>query len=232
MSIRQALEHSRLFQGTPEVALNMAAEAAQERRFAAGQTIFREDDPGEAVYLITAGRVKITRANLEGRERIFTILTPPEVLGEMALVSNQPRTATAYCLDAVSTVALYSEDLRRILDRFPAVLWRLAGVMASRLAEMNREVEMLSFASTQSNVAYALHSLYLKGAFVPGPEGRPSIAFTHQDLANRTGNSRETITRVLREFETEKLIRTKPGLITLLEPDALEEVIYGLRERD
>jgi CRP/FNR family transcriptional regulator, cyclic AMP receptor protein len=219
--IKTALNNSPLFQDAPEAALNMAIEAASVRRFGQGTPIFREDDPGEAVYVLVEGRVKVSRENLEGRERIFTILTPPEVVGEMALVSQLPRSATAHCIDNVVTLAIYRNELRAILDRHSQVLWNLAQIMAKRLADMNREVEMLSFASTQACVAYALQGLYLRGAFK-----------THQDLANRTGNSRETITRVLKDLENDDIISTRPGLISLLKPKALEGVIYGLREKD
>ena len=58
------------------------------------------------------------------------------------------------------------------------------------------------------------------------------LEFTHQDLANRTGNSRETITRVLKDLERDGIIKTRPGMISLLNPSALEAVIYGLREQD
>jgi CRP/FNR family transcriptional regulator, cyclic AMP receptor protein len=229
---REFIARSKLFHGAPDGAIRMAAEAATIRHFPEDSTIFREDDPGEAVYLLTQGRIKIARANLEGRERIFTIMTPPEVIGEMALISHMPRTATAFCLDDVSALAIYRDELRGILDRYPVVLWNLANIMAKRLGDMNREVEMLSFASTQSCVAYALQSLFLRGAFVNGADGKPTLGFTHQDLANRTGNSRETITRVLRDLEHEGIIRTRPGQITLLRPDALEDIIFGLREED
>lgn len=232
MDTRQILADSRLFKDAPEGAVRMALDGAVRRDYAAGSTIFREGDEGEAIYCLAKGRVKIARSNLEGRERIFTILTPPEVIGEMSLVSREPRSATAYCIDAVSALVIYRDDLKSVLDRYPQVLWSLARIMASRLGEMNREVEVLSFASTQACVAYALHSLYLRGGFVPGPDGHAQLGFTHQDLANRTGNSRETITRVLREFESAGIIRTKPGTITLLTPDALEDVIYGFREDD
>ena len=230
--IKTALNNSPLFQNAPEAALNMAIEAASIRRFPQGNPIFREDDPGEAVYVLVEGRVKVSRENLEGRERIFTILTPPEVVGEMALVSQLPRSATAHCIDNVVTLAIYRNELRAILDRHSQVLWNLAQIMAKRLADMNREVEMLSFASTQACVAYALQGLYLRGAFKPGKEGHPTLEFTHQDLANRTGNSRETITRVLKDLENDDIISTRPGLISLLKPKALEGVIYGLREKD
>jgi CRP/FNR family transcriptional regulator len=226
------IKQSKLFQGAPEGAIKMASEAATLRTFPEDSTIFRENDPGEAVYLLTQGRVKIARANLEGRERIFTIMTPPEVIGEMAIISQGPRSATAFCLDKVSALAIYRDELRGILDRYPVVLWNLANMMAKRLGDMNREVEMLSFASTQSCVAYALQSLFLRGAFVQGQDGRPTLGFTHQDLANRTGNSRETITRVLRDLENDGIIKTRPGQITLLMPEALEDIIYGLREED
>lgn len=231
-NVKAALSNSPLFVGVLDAAVQMALEAATIRSYAPETDIFHEDDPGEAVYLITEGRVKVSRANLEGRERIFTILTPPEVLGEMAVINHSPRTATAHCLDRVTTVVLYRDDLRAIMERHPGVLWNLAGILVKRLADMNREVEMLSFSSTAACVAYALQSLHLRGAFKPGREGLPTLEFTHQDLANRTGNSRETITRVLKDLERDGIIKTRPGMIALLKPAALEDVIYGLREQD
>jgi CRP-like cAMP-binding protein len=231
-NVKAALQASPLFSGVQGAAVQMALEAATVRTYAAENDIFHEDDPGEAVYLITEGRVKVSRANLEGRERIFTILTPPEVLGEMAVINGKPRTATAHCLDRVTTIVIYRDDLRAIMDRHPTVLWNLAGVLTKRLADMNREVEMLSFSSTAACVAYALQSLYLRGAFKAGKDNLPTLEFTHQDLANRTGNSRETITRVLKDLEKDGIIKTRPGMIALLNPSALEDVIYGLREQD
>lgn len=230
--IRSGLERSSLFSGAPEAAIKMALEATTVRNFAPESEIFREDDPGEAVYMIVDGRVKVSRANLEGRERIFTILSNPEVLGEMAVISSTLRSATAYCLDQVTTLVIYREDLKAILDRHPYVLWNLTRILAKRLGDMNREVEMLSFASTQACVAYALQGLYLRGGFKSGKDGLPTLEFTHQDLANRTGNSRETITRVLRDLEKEGIIKTRPGLIALLKPEALEAIIFGLRDND
>jgi CRP/FNR family transcriptional regulator, cyclic AMP receptor protein len=230
--VRAALERSTLFLGAPETAIKMALEAVSTRTFAQNAEIFREDDPGEAVYLILEGRVKVSRANLEGRERIFTILTNPEVLGEMAVVSSSLRSATAYCLDRVTALVIYREDLKGILDRHPSVLWNLTKILAKRLGDMNREVEVLSSASTISCVAYALQALYLRGGFKSGKDGLPTLEFTHQDLANRTGNSRETITRALRDFEKEGIIRARPGVITLLKPEMLESVIYGIRDND
>ncbi len=230
--VRHALERSSLFVGAPEPAIKMALEAASLRTFPIESEIFREDDLGEAVYLIVEGRVKVSRANLEGRERIFTILAPPEILGEMALISSVNRSATAYCLDNVTTLVIYRDELKGILDRHPHVLWNLARILAKRLGDMNREVEMLSFSSTQSCVAYAMQGMYLRGAFKTGKDGLPTLEFTHQDLANRTGNSRETITRVLKDLEKDGIIKTRPGIISLLKPHALEAVIYGLRETD
>ncbi len=231
-TIRSGLERSSLFSGAPEAAIKMALEATTIRNFAPDSEIFREDDPGEAVYMIVEGRVKVSRANLEGRERIFTILSSPEVLGEMAVISSTLRSATAYCIDQVTTLVIYREDLKAILDRHPHVLWNLTRILAKRLGDMNREVEMLSFASTQACVAYALQGLYLRGGFKSGKDGLPTLEFTHQDLANRTGNSRETITRVLRDLEKESIIKTRPGLIALLKPEALEAIIFGLRDKD
>ncbi|MFN3266259.1 MAG: Crp/Fnr family transcriptional regulator [Deinococcales bacterium] len=228
--VRAALERSALFVGAPESAIKMALEAVTTRTFSPGAEIFREDDPGEAVYLIVEGRVKVSRANLEGRERIFTILASPEILGEMALVSSGARSATARCLDRVVALVIYREDLKGILDRNPAVLWNLTKILAKRLGDMNREVEVLSSASTTACVAYALQALYLRGGFKSDKDGLPTLEFTHQDLANRSGNSRETITRALKDFEKEGIIKTRPGMITLLKPEALEAIIFGLRD--
>jgi CRP/FNR family cyclic AMP-dependent transcriptional regulator len=212
--------------------MRMVREAASIRHYTAGSYIFREGEPAEAIYLIAEGRVKLSRTNLEGKERILAILTRPEVVGELSVVSNTPRTVTARCLDDVVALAIYRHDLRIILDRYPSILWNLAAILAIRLDETNREVEVLSFSTTRAVVAHALLNLYQKGAFLRTKSGELAIEFTHQDLANRTGNSRETITRVLRAMEEEGLVRTKPGVITLLKPDDLEGIIYGLGDND
>lgn len=227
-----SLTQSSLFRDATAPALAMAMEAAVVRHFRANEVIFREGEEGEAVYLIHKGSVKISRSNLKGKERIFTILPPGEVVGEMALVAETPRNATALCLDAVTTVALYRQDLRPILNRFPQLLWNLAAILARRLADSNREVEVLSTASTQACVAHALLTLYRRSAFEIAEDGSMVISFTHQDLAARTGNSRETVTRVLREFEAGGVVSTRPGAIKLLRPEALDDIIYGLRETD
>ncbi|HEX2863580.1 MAG TPA: Crp/Fnr family transcriptional regulator [Deinococcales bacterium] len=227
-----AVTASPLFAEAPAGAVRMATEAGVTRHFRANEVIFYENDEGEAVYLIAQGSVKISRSNLDGKERIFTILPPDEVLGEMALVSQSPRNATAFCLEPVTAVALYRDDLRPILNRYPVLLWNLAAILARRLAESNREVEILSTASTQACVAHALLTLYKRPAFRINADGSMIIEVTHQDLAARTGNSRETITRVLRDFEGEGIVSTRPGAITLLKPERLEEIIFGLRESD
>lgn len=220
----QVLAKTPLFQGVSPQALEVAREAFVTRNYPAGKLIFEAGDMGAALYIVQSGQVRIYRTYLDGRERMFAYLGPGEVFGEMSLLDDQPRSASAETtLDSVLLV-LYQDAYWSLVRKWPEILHNLATILARRLREADLELEVLSFEEARGRVAYALTKLR-KQRYGDGLK----MKLTHQELAQLSGTSRETVTRVLHALREEELVRVGSGYVEILDPAGLEEVLFGLR---
>ncbi len=145
-----------LLEGLPPEAEDYAREAFQSARVAAGQIIFKDGDPGEAPYVLRAGQIRIYRTNLDGKERILAYLGPGEVFGEMALIDDSPRSASAKAVQDTLLLALYRDAYYGLADRYPQTAHNLAKVLARRIRDMNFEVEVLSFEEAAARILHDL----------------------------------------------------------------------------
>lgn len=217
-----------LFLDAPERALEVASSVIRSRHFEAGAVLFREGDVGDALYLLAAGLVKLSKVDLGGHEKTLALLQPPEFFGEMALLGHATRSATAFALSPVSTYLLFRDDFQRLLTAYPTINLNLTTTLANRLRGMDDEAQVLSYKDAPGRVAYVLLRLYRSGVVELG-EGGALVRLTHQDLANLAGTSRETVTRALKALEHEGVIETRPKEITIIDAEGLEEVLHGIR---
>ncbi|PZA07401.1 MULTISPECIES: Crp/Fnr family transcriptional regulator [unclassified Meiothermus] len=218
------LAQTPLFRGVPPQALEIAQEAFIARFYPAGATVFKAGDLGSALYVVQQGRVRIFRTYLDDRERVFAFLGPGEVFGEMSLLDDEPRSASAEVVTDSVLLVLYREAYQSLIRRYPQVAHNIAGILAKRLREADLELEVLSFEEARGRVAYALLKLYRQGF---GENGRMKL--THLELAQLSGTSRETVTRVLHALKNEGLLRVTGGYVEIVDTTTLEEVLYGLR---
>ena len=217
-----------LFHEAPERALDVAAGVVRPRRFDEGAVLFREGDGGDALYLLAAGLVKLSKVDLGGHEKTLALLQPPEFFGEMALLGHDQRSATALALTRVDTYMLFRDDFKRLLTTYPTVNLNLTTTLANRLRGMDDEAQVLSYKDAPGRVAYVLLRLYRSGVVALDGHGA-LVRLTHQDLANLAGTSRETVTRALRALEEEGVIETRPKEVTIVDPEGLEEILHGVR---
>jgi CRP/FNR family transcriptional regulator len=189
-----------LFHDLPPLEIQHVAALCREHSFARGEALFLAGDPGDRLYLISRGWVKVTRDSQDGREKTLAILGEGDCLGEMALLDEQPRSATARALTACSTVYLDRGKFRELLEANPAVTIKLLAMVTARLREANEQIEELTFQDARGKVAAALIQLRRKhGVAVSGGFHIP-VKLTHQELAALAGTTRETTSRVLAEF--------------------------------
>jgi len=217
-----------LFEGAPDRAITIAAAAVRRRVYDEGTAIFREGDAGEALYIVGRGLVKLSKIDLAGNEKTLAILQPPEFFGEMAVVGQATRSATALTLNQVTAYVLFSDDFNKLLSDYPAISLNLTTTLATRLRGMDDEAQILSYKDAQGRVAYVLLRLYRSGV-VDLEEHRALVRFTHQELANLAGTSRETVTRALKTLEAEGVIETRPKAIFITDPEGLAEILHGIR---
>ncbi len=224
----KVLSQSELLRGLPAESHRILREACPTWRFDPDEAIFQKGDPGEALYLVLSGKVRIFRESLEGRRKILAYLHPGEVFGEMSLVEERPRSASAVAETPTEVLVLFRDTYLNLLRRFPLLGHNLARIIAGRLREMNDEILFLTFEEARSKVAFALLKLYRHRHGEPR-DGGWYIPIVHQEIANLAGTSRETATRVVHELRDRGIVASVPGGLLLRDLDALEQVLYGLQ---
>ena len=194
-----------LFSGLEDEDLESLISVATRRKYPKEGVIFFEHDLGDALFMILSGRVKVTILSDDGREIILAMLSDSDFFGEMSLLDNEPRSATAIALQETEMVVLHQRDFLSIVEKRPRVLINLLSVLSSRLRKANQQIGNLALHDVYGRVARIL----LEMASEDGnrqPDGRVSFRRpTHQEIANMIGATRETVLADDQRF-------TPPGL--------------------
>ena len=189
------------------------------RDYPKGSMIILEEEFGDIVFLVMSGTVKITRVNDEGKEVILAMLGEYEIFGEMAIIDGEARSANALAQEDCKLVAISSEDFISILKDNFSVSLALMGEMAKRLRKSDQHIEALSLSDAEHRIGVSILNLAEEiGVIRRGKVTIENLPF-QQDIANMSGTSRETVSRILKLFEDRSLI-TKDGHKVLI-PDYL-----------
>jgi CRP/FNR family cyclic AMP-dependent transcriptional regulator len=196
---------------------------ALEPRFATlaverGGAVFREDEPGDALYVVLDGKITIGRTSESGRESLLALLGPGEVFGELSVFDGFARTATAVAVTDATLARLAHADLQHYLTERPGVAVALLRVLAERLRATNLAMADLVFTDVPGRVAKAL--LALAERFGDG-DTRVEHDLTQEELAQLVGSSRETVNKALADFAARGWIRLDARAVELLDRDRL-----------
>ena len=192
-----------------------------ETRVARGRTLFNEGDPGDALYVVTQGKIKLGRSASDGRENLLAILGPGEMCGELSLFDPGPRTATATAVTDATVLGLGHDDLQSWLTGRPEVASHLLGALAQRLRRTNEAMADLVFSDVPGRVAKAL--LDLARRF--GVQSEDGLHVTHdltqEELAQLVGASRETVNKALADFASRGFLRLEARAVVILDIERL-----------
>ncbi len=213
-----------------EMNLEEAAELADRlvlRRFGPGQVIFHHGDPGGLLYIISKGKVKINYSTPEGQEATLAILGAGDFFGELALLDDSPRSASAQALEITDTLTLHREDFRRYLGSNPQFALHVLQSMARNIRRLNSQLSDIFFLDLPGRLARTLLRL-------ADQHGRPAeegivieLSLTQTDLAEMTGATRVSINKALGRFRRAGWIKIKGRRLTLLDRTALENLIQA-----
>jgi len=186
-----------------------------------GVVLFSEGDPGDRLYIIIEGKIKLGRASGDGRENLLAILGPGEMFGELSLFDPGPRNATATAVADTSLLGVGSDDLVTWLNGRPDVARQLLRSLARRLRRTNEALADLVFSDVPGRVAKALLDLSERFGS-PTDEGlRVAHDLTQEELAQLVGASRETVNKALADFAARGWLRLDQRAVVLLDIDRL-----------
>ncbi|HEX7186683.1 MAG TPA: Crp/Fnr family transcriptional regulator [Actinomycetes bacterium] len=190
-------------------------------KLAKGETLFSEGEPGDRLYIVTQGKIKLGRSASDGRENLLAVLGPGEMFGELSLFDPGPRTATATAVTAGVLSSIGHDDLQPLLLARPEVAGRLLAALARRLRRTNEAMADLVFSDVPGRVAKAL--LDLASRF--GVEAEDGLRVTHdltqEELAQLVGASRETVNKALADFAGRGFLRLEGRAVVILDIERL-----------
>jgi len=185
--------------------LELIASLLIERRYPKGTTIVEEGLPGDYMYVIREGRVKVTKLSDEGREKILNFLDEGGFFGEMALLDRAPRSASVKTLKPVRLLALSRSDFLNALRTSPDLAMAVIQELTRRLREVDEQASSLSFQRVKERTKGLLRRLSAEPTADPARSATPAL--THQQIADMIGTSRETVTRVVKDLKSEGWLR-------------------------
>jgi CRP-like cAMP-binding protein len=204
-------------------ALAAVARLLRTRRFRRNEVVFHAGDPGDSLFVVLSGSVKIVLASQEGDEAIIATLRPGEFFGELAVLDGAERSATAVAVEPTVLGSLGRAPFLDVVDSEPGVRNALLIGLAAELRRLTRHTEELHFLDLPGRLAMRLAHL----AREIDPEAT-SVAlpwhYTQSDLASMIGGSRQSVNRILNDLADEGLVRIERDTIVIPDIDALERV--------
>ena len=204
-----------LFADLDDRELNTIAAVAKTRRYAKDDVIFHADESGDVFFLIREGQVKVTMISPEGKEIILSLLGPGDFFGEMALLDDEPRSATVVATENLELITIWRSDFLQILAENFSLTKKVLAELSKRLRTASNRIESLATMDVYGRLArFFLDQARDSGKVLDNgyvAVQRP----THQAIANMIGTSRETVSRLIHDLMRQGLLLSEGKTIYL-----------------
>jgi len=189
--------------------------------FPRGHVIFAEGEPGDRLYVIESGKVKIGRRSSDGREHLLALFGPSDMFGELSIFDPGPRTSTATAVTEVQAVSMDRAGLRQAITSRPEVAEHLLRSLARRLRRTNAMLADLTFTDVPGRVAKALLQLTQRFGSQEAGLLRVTHNLTQEEIGQLVGASRETVNKALADFADRGWVRREGKGVLILDPERL-----------
>jgi len=213
-----ALRGCRLFAGMSAESLESIARTLKVRRFRRGEVLFHEGDPGDSLFIVVSGSVKVVVPSDEGEEAILATLGAGDSLGELSLLDGAPRSASAIAVEAVDALTLPRSTFLSLVATDAPMRDALLGQLAAELRRLTSHVADLHFLDLTGRLAARLVRIAeVSGQRLPDGSIRLESRITQGDLASMIGATRQSVNKLLGEFADAGVLRLEAD--GLLIPD-------------
>ena len=219
--IQDTLAKAGIFQGVDAEAVDTLINEMETVTFARGTTIFDEGEPGDRLYIIVDGKVKLARHAPDGRENLLSVMGPSDMFGELSIFDPGPRTSSAVCVTDVTAATMDSEMLKDWIAQHPEISQQLLRVLARRLRRTNASLADLIFTDVPGRVAKTLLQLANRFGVQEGGALRVNHDLTQEEIAQLVGASRETVNKALATFAHRDWIKLEGKSVLIVDTEHL-----------
>jgi len=183
--------------------------------------IFAEGDPPEWFYIVSKGKVKITKLSHEGKEIILEIISPYDIFGGVAVLRNFPYPANAIAMEDSEVVKISRKNLMRLVDRFPNLMHCIALKMGDRMKSSYDSLKNIALERVEARIAALLLKLSNKVGVKTANGVLIDMRLTKQDVADMVGTTVETSIRTFSKFKKQGLVTDADGKIIIRDAEGL-----------
>ena len=213
------LRNVSLFESLDQQELEALSDLTFTRSFGKDGVIILAEEEGDTLFILKKGQVKVSIVCEDGREVFLSLLGPGSVFGELSLLDGKPRSANVVATEDTDLLMLRRSDFIQLIYKTPQIATALLAELASRLRKTDRQIEGLALLDVTSRISETLLQL----ATEQGTETADGVVIesrpTHQELANMSGTTRETVSRVIKRLEGQGYINCSGRRITILRED-------------
>ncbi|HEX2241011.1 MAG TPA: Crp/Fnr family transcriptional regulator [Actinomycetota bacterium] len=195
-----------------------------ERRWRRGSVLFLTGDSPERLYLVGDGIVKLARRNSDGRELIISLAAAGELVGELAAFETLPHDVDAIAATPVRALSLDAQCFRRVMAREPAALRGFVADLGRRYRALAACVHERGTATVPARLASRLLEMALLFGRADDDALEFEIPLRQTDIASFAGTSRESVSKTLKRFEAQGLVRCRGRTLRIVRPAALEKI--------
>ena len=191
-----------LFRGLAQPQLQQLSQALHRKTFPAGTTLMTAEQPGEVVYFIRSGTVKVHIEQEDGHDVIIALLGPGESVGEMSALDQMYRSASVVTLEESDLLWLDRHAFRRFLLAMPALSYNLICALSARLRQANEQIQALATLEVEARIARRIVAFAEQyGQPLTNGDQHIPIRLTQSDIANLVGASREHTNKILVSYK-------------------------------
>jgi CRP-like cAMP-binding protein len=222
-TISTVLERNRLFRGLSAGTLEQIARLCTRRSCETDAVIFSQSDPGDALYGVVTGRVRISASSTDGKEVFLNIMEPGDTFGEIALLDGRPRTAGAIAMAPSELLVIARGQFLGLLAREPRLVEHLLQLLCARLRWVSGIAEESALLSVPARLARRLQSLGKLHGRVTG--GGTDLKVSQEEMARFLGLSRQIVNQYLQIWKARRWVELGRGRIRILDANALEALV-------
>lgn len=200
------LENFNLFEGLKPDKMMELDKKMSMNNIKRNQIIYFADEPSSSIFLLKEGQVKLSRVSDDGREAIIAILKPGEIFGELAITGETNREDSAIAMDEAVICTISKENFEMLLMDNPKLNLKIIKIIGLKLQKVERGLENMIFKDSYSRINYFLVNYAKDYGKKIGDEIFIKSSLTHQDIANLTATSRQTVTTAMNKLKDKKII--------------------------
>ncbi len=205
--------------------LKQMANVAIIKEFDKNKIIFYERDKGNSLYIIVSGQIKIVVNSSDGREHILGFLKDKEFFGEISLLDGEPRSSTVISIEKAKVIIINRDEFIKILRNNPDMTYKIILSICKKIRWTDRHVSNLAFLSATGRVARTIIEMFENIDSIENTHCTVNHKMTRQDFANIAGTSRETLTRVIMEFQDDGILTSYRNKLIIHDKRRLKEKV-------